>query len=76
MYSSVSVSFTHSLNVTSLDRFVNGRRKVVPGLRLGSEFEQHVDTGHAATAAGIKQRSDPINGDCIDLEQQDTLGII
>lgn len=76
MYSSVFVSFTHSLNVTSLDRFVNGRRKVVPELRLGSKFEQHVDTGHAATAAGIKQRSDPINGDCIDLEQQDTLRII
>lgn len=49
---------------------------MVPELRLGSEFEQHVDTGHAATAAGIKQRSDPINGDCIDLEQQDMFRII
>lgn len=69
-------SFTHSLNVTSLDRFVNGRSKVVPELRLGSEFEQHVDTGHAATAAGIEQRSDPIDGNCVDLEQQDMLRII
>jgi len=49
---------------------------VVPELRLGSKFEQHVDTGHAATAAGIKQRSDPINRDCVDLEQQDTLRLI
>ena len=74
MYS--SVSFTHSLNVTSFDCFVNGRCKVVPKLRLSSKFEQHVDTGHAATAAGVKERSDPIDGDCIDLEQQDTLRII
>lgn len=49
---------------------------MVPELWLGSKFKQHVDTSHAATAAGIKQRSDPINSGCVDLKQQDTLRII
>jgi len=49
---------------------------VVPDLWLGSKFEQHVYTSHRATAAGIKERSDPINGDCVDLKQQDMLRTI
>lgn len=62
----------HTQNITSLDCLVDGWRQVAPQLCLGSKFQQHADTGCTATAAGIEQWSDAIDGGCIDLQGQHT----